>query len=310
MAVVFAAPLQPPAPPINWVGLDMQWIGWDGSVWSLSTSADGTVMMPGVRGLAMPPVIHHRAAHASLPGARWRSSTIDVREVFWPLQVYTNAGSEEWVLKDRAFWNTMHPAKLGTWVVTHPGGTQRKLKLRFMNDGEGSFTHDSILEGWNNYGITLAAEQPFWEGESVSKTFTKAGTEAPFFTGGGGPAFTISPGDTLPTASIANPGDVEAWPVWRITGPVTSTSVGVNGRSISLPFTIAAGDVVEVNTDPGAQTAMKGTVGGPLSADWTSQLGSIDFAPVPPGASATLNLAIEGTGTIECTINARYYRAW
>jgi hypothetical protein len=312
MGVVFGGPLFPPAPPVVWAGLAMKWIGWDGSEWMLSDESDGTVMLPGVRGMNMPPVIHHRAAHASVPGARWRGSTVDVREAFWPIQIYTNNGSQDWIEKDRAFWKTMDPTKVGTWVVIQPDGSERRLKLRFIDDGQQSFEHDSARDGWSNYGITLAAEQPFWEGEEVSGSW-ETGSSAPFFGTAGGPAFTISPGNTLQTAEIVNPGDVPAYMIWRVYGPITAATVGINGRNITLPFTINAGQVVEIDTRPSAQVALKGQAddyGSALDYDWTDKLGTIDFAPLPPGEKSTLTLSMTGTGRITATFVPLYYRAW
>ena len=308
MGVVFGA-LNAPGAPVQWTGLDMKWIGWDGSEWVLSDETNGTVMMPGVRGLNMPPVIHHRAAHASVPGARWRGATVDVREAFWPIQIYSDNGSQDWIEKDRAFWRTMDPMQVGSWVVTQPDGTARTLRLRFIDDGQHSFEHDSAQDGWTNYGITLAAEQPFWEGEEIGGSW-EAGAPEPFFGTSGGPAFTISPGNTFNQAKILNPGDVPAYVVWRVYGPLTGATVGVNGRNIEIPFTIASGQVLVIDTAPTAQVALQGSATGTQTSDKTPNLGNIDFAPLPPGKTSTLSLSMSGTGRISATFNPLYYRAW
>lgn len=309
MGVVFGGLIVPPAPPVLWVGLEMKWIGWDGSVWSLTSPSNGSVMLPGVRGLSMPPIIHHRAAHASLPGARWRGNSVDVREVFWPIQIYTNLGSMEWLEIDHAFWKTMDPTKTGTWVVVQPDGTTRSLKLRFVDDGSQTFQHDPTLEGWVNYGITLEAEQPYWEGAPISGLWM-TGSQSPFFGGTGAPAFTISPSNTLADAKITNPGDVDSWVTWRIYGPVTSATVGVNGRLITIPFAVPAGEVLEIDTSPSGQIALQGPSGGPLTVDKTPNLGTIDFAPLPAREQSSMSLSMTGTGSITATFTPLYYRAW
>ena len=296
-------------PPVLWTGLGMKWIGWDGSEWSLSDAGTGTVMLPGVRGLNMPPVIHHRAAHASLPGARWRGHTVDVREVFWPLQVYSDAGSMEWADRDRQFWKTLNPAKTGQWVVSLPDGSNRTLTLRFLDDTEFALAHDSVLSGWHNYGITLAAEQPFWEAEAIEREWV-TGSSVPFFPVSGAPAFGISPGNVLTTATLENPGDVAAHLVWQVHGPITNATVGVNGRNVVVPFAVAAGEVLEIDTNPSVQTAMLGPVGGPLTTDKTMNLGTIDFAPLPAGETSNLSLTVTGSGKISASFKPRYYRAW
>lgn len=287
----------------------MRWIGWDGSVWSLSDESNGTVMLPGVRGMNMPPVIHHRAAHASLAGARWRGHAVDVREVFWPIQIYTDAGSTSWLSRDRDFWKTMDPTKTGTWQVIQPDGTTRSLVLRFVDDGGQAFQHDPALRGWVNYGITLEAEQPYWTGEAITGKW-ETGADSQFFGATGGPPFNISPSNPIGAATMTNPGDVEGYITWRIYGPITAATVGVDGRTISVPFTIIAGEVLEIDTSPTGQIAMQGPVAGPLTVDKTPNLGAVDFAPIPGRGTSTMSLSLTGTGYITATFTPRYYRAW
>lgn len=309
MGVIFGGILNPPAPPVAWSGFEMRWIGWDDSEWILSDETHGSVMLPGVRGLSMPPIIHHRAAHASVPGARWRGNSVDVREAFWPIQIYSNLGSQDWIEKDRAFWKTMNPTKTGTWVVIQPDGRRRSLKLRFVDDGDHTFEHDASNDGWTNYGITFAAEQPFWEGEEITGLW-QAGSQVSFFGTSGGPAFTISPGNTLESATITNPGDVDSYVIWRVYGPVTSATVGINGRNIVIPFSIPDGEVLEIDTRPTGQIAMQGPVAGPLTVDKTPNLGAIDFAPLPADVESDMSLAMTGTGRVTATFTPLYYRAW
>lgn len=309
MGVVFGGYLAPPEPPVVWVGLSMKWIGWDGSEWSLSDPSTGTVMLPGVRGFSMPPVIHYRAAHASAPGARWRGSTVDVREVFWPIQIYSGGGSTEWLSLDHAFWDTMNPNQTGQWRVIQPDGTIRTLRLRFVNDGDMTFGADPAVTGWTNYGITLAAEQPYWEGTPVSALWL-AGSQVPFFPGSGGPAFAISPSNTLADAKLTNPGDVDSYITWRVFGPVSSATVGVNGRTISIPFSIPAGQVLEIDTSPAGQIALQGPAGGAMTVDRTSELGALNFAPLPARAQSAMSLSMTGTGSVTATFTPLYYRAW
>lgn len=304
-AIVFAAPFTPPPPPKSWFGLGMTWTGSDGVVWDLTTGEGGVVMMPGVRGLTMPPVTHHKSVYASVPGSRWRGYSVQDREVFWPIQVFNDLGSEEWILRDRAFWKTLAPNKTGIWTVTQPTGEKRTLRLRLRDDGDPVFSHDPSLAGWSNYGLTFDAEQPFWEGEGgvVSKTFTPS-SESNFFGTEGGTPFRISRSSTVTTALMNNPGDVEAYPTWTIEGPCTAATVGVGGVNITIPFAIATGQRLVINTAPSSQQAiMAGT-------DRTADLGTVNFAPIPPGVNVILSLSITGTGSITASITPRYFRAW
>lgn len=313
MAIVFAAPFIPVAPSRTWIGLQMTWTGWDGSVWDLTSAASGAVMMPGLRGLTMPPVQHYTTSYPSVPGARWRGHTVNAREVFWPIQLYSDQSSQDWVEHERAFWKTMRPDKTGTWTVTGPSGDQRYLDCRFSDDGEATFSHDPVLAGWSNYGITLTADQPFWRADPVRRQWS-AGASVPFYPAGSGSGFVISPSTTLDASVIENPGDVDAYPVWEVSGPATTAQVGVAGRNITIPFAIAAGKVLVIDTAPSAQSATLydvGTGGVRVNpVDKTAQLSGVDFAPVPADGSTSVTLTLAGTGNVVLSLTPLYLRAW
>lgn len=317
MALVYAAPYIPTAPPRLWVGLQMTWTGWDGSVWSLTTTAEGSVMMAGVRGLSMPPVQHYLTTYASVDGARWRGNTIEPREVFWPIQIYHDAGSQAWVDRDRAFWRTMRPGKTGVWTVTHPNGEQRHLDCRFSDDSQQAFNLDPVAVGWNNYGINLVAHQPFWRGALMRSEWATAADSTPFFPTTTGGNFTISPSNTLDDATVTNPGDVDAFPVWEIYGPCITAHVGIYSNLIEIPFAVDAGKVLIIDTSPTAQTAIlySYTGTGPARVlsdplDKISELGPADFCPIPADATTDVDLIMDGTGSMAVEFTPHYLRAW
>ena len=314
MALVFATPYFPPvAPPQEWIGLQMTWTGWDGSVWNLTSAAEGAVMLPGLRGLSMPAVVHYSTAYASVPGATWRGHTVDAREVFWPIQLYHDTNSQGWIDRDRAFWKTMRPDKTGTWTVKLPSGQERHLDCRFSNDGEMAFNQDPALQGWSNYGITLVAEKPFWRAEPIRREWGADGTVKDFFPAEPGGNFTIAPSTTLATSAMPNPGDVDAYPVWEIQGPATTAQVGIAGRNITIPFPITANQVLAIDTAPSQQSATLYTVvdGQRVTpVDKTADLGVAKFVPVPADSVTPTSLLLTGSGTVSLTLTPLYLRAW
>lgn len=313
MALVFATPYVPVAPPRNWVGLQMTWTGWDGSVWNLTSAAEGAVMMAGCRGLTMPPVVHYSTAYASVAGATWRGHTVDAREVFWPIQIYHDLNSESWVNRDRAFWRTMRPEKQGRWTVKHPSGAERHLDLRFSNDGDVTYEHDPVLRGWSNYGITLTAEQPFWRASPIRREWSAGGAVTDFLPAEPGDGFTISPSATLDNSAMPNPGDVDAYPVWEVHGPATTAQVGIAGRNITIPFSVAAGEVLVIDTAPTMQSATLYTVSGGMRTnpvDRTTDLGTANFTPLPADSITTTSLLLSGEGKVALELTPLYLRAW
>lgn len=282
------------------------WTAWDGTAWDLSSPSSGVRLLRGYRGVGT--VAHDRYASTSpaLAGSTWRGWRAREREVFWPLLVYRGPG-QEWVDYDSAFWQGLHPERVGAWTITHPNGAWRKLQCRLVDDGGFTVELDPAFVGWARYGATLVAEQPFWEGKVERRTFGSA-TPVDFYDPAGSPAFHITSGSTLAGASINNPGDVAAWPKWTITagvGGITDTEVGVDGGVIEVPVALAEGESITIDTRPTEGTAVDGT-----GVDRFAELGAWDPRPVPPGQPVPLSLSLVGAGTVTAELTPLYLRAW
>lgn len=304
MTVVFASPAQAVAASAPAGGLSMSWTGWDGSVWDLSQpEVSGLFLGAQARGLGAPDADRFSTVSPALAGSRHRGSRILEREVFWPLHILGDPGSA-WVGRDGAFWRTMRPDAPGVWSVTGPDGSTRSLTCRWVST-EDSFLMDPTRVGWASYGVYLVAdEDPYWSGAPVVRSFSP-GEPVDFFDPAGSPPFHISAGNLLASATVDNPGDVESHPIWRVDGPVTDVEVGVQGRVIEVPIEVAGGESLTIDTSPTAQTAIRS--GG---EDVTSQLGAVDFAPIPAGDVVPLSLSMVGTGTVTVTLPTRYLRAF
>jgi len=328
---VYGSPYAPPDPPYRRLGVTASWTGWDGSVWDMSPSA-GVFLMPGVRGLTMPPVDHYIDTPAGIDGGRWRGSRTNVREVYWPLAVWQDGSDLDWLAFDAAFWRTMDPTKPGTWTITGPDGQERTLKCRFINDGDKAWDTAPGMRSWTPYQITLQAEQPYWCGTEVAQTFVTAVSDHDFFPDSGTDLLYISSGaPDLASAAVTNPGDVAAWPVWWVSGRTTAT-VGVAGRSVDVPFEVDGDHVLVVDTTPTARTAVMvdalttegaseaefvAFVTAQLAAgtgtDRTADLGSATaFAELPAGEAVALAITSTGDdpGWVRVAFTPRYWRAW
>lgn len=304
-----AAPAPPPVPFNPFPGIQaMSWEGWDGTIFDV-LNPGSVFLTKGIRGLNAPDYTTYRQSSPGLHGSRYRGSRVQAREVFWPMFVYSDKNSQDWLEHDRALWRTLHPDKPGFWTVTATDGTSRRLALRFEGDGGHTSDHDPQQMGWELYGLTLVADQPFWEDTSpIVRSWSGSATRKPFFGAGtstGGAPFYISAGSTLSAAKMPNPGDEDGYIKWRITGPTTSVSVGVDGRMIDVPFGLAAGEKLIIDTAPDVQSAYMEATG----VDRTRELGEADFAPVPPGV-APLSLSMFGTGLVEAELTPLHRRAW
>jgi hypothetical protein len=172
-----------------------------------------------------------------------------------------------------------------------------------VDDGNHSFQWDPMHRGWASYGVTLVADDPFWTGESVRRVWSD-GEDVDSFNPGPGAVIKVASASQLSSAVMTNQGDLEAWPVWTVKGPVTSVTVGVDGRTVQWNVALTASDTLVIDTDPTVQCAWLNGV------DVTAQLGSADFAPIPAGHELPLSLTMAGTGSVEATITPRFFRAW
>lgn len=323
--IVYGAPYLPPASQApSWTGLAMRWVA-KGTEWSLTNPETGLGIMKGIRGLGSVAGQRHSSSSPAAPGSRHEgTSTLD-REVFWPICIWSDGGSLGWMERDRAFWRTMDPQDTGEWIVTLPDGGERSLTCRFLSDGGKPSEHDPMFRGWDTYGITLVAEQPYWVGEPVVNSFIGPADPLPFF-GTDGPVVNIATSYSAANARMDNPGDVESYPRWFIDGPVTAAHVGVGGVVVDVPFAVEVGTCLVIESDPDSIGATLYTVTAEGAAkkpserivgvdlvspvDMSPDLGEADFAPIPPGQQVPLSLEITGTGAVEVLLPTLYRRAW
>lgn len=296
--------IDPPAPYTPRVGLQMTWQGCDGSTWQILAPSSRAVLEAGdLRGLGMPDWDVWTSSAPGLAGSRHRGSRAREREAFWPILV-TGSSPDEFADWDRAFWRSVDPDREGVWSVTSRHGTRRlRLRLRDVKQVMGT---DPLLAQAQSYGVYFAACQPFWEADPVARTWI-ADSPQPFYMASSG-VFYISPSNTLGSATIDNPGDEPAWPVWVITGPCTSASVTVDGQTITAPIALSSSQTLTIDTRPDWQTVTDWT-----GADRVADLGAVAFGRIPAGASVPIGITATGTASgfqVSASITPLYRRAW
>ncbi|MEZ2373126.1 hypothetical protein [Arthrobacter sp. RCC_34] len=313
--IVYGIPYSPPAPPVKaFTGVALTWTGWDGSMWDLTDPSAGVFLRnESVEGLGAPEWQIWTKTSPAVSGQHYRGSVVQARRVFWPLFIYHDDSSMDWVRRDQALWRTMDPDKPGIWKATLPDGSSRELSCRFESVQDDGYSIDPVRQGWAVYGIALTADKPFWLGKTISRTWQNRVPKDFFNAPGKATPYNISSGSTMASASIPNTGDEPAWPVWVIAGPSTVASVGVGDTAVPVPFTIPEGKAILLDTDPTEQIALYGDWDGETlrnPVDRTIDLGSASFAPIPAGQSVPLNISMTGAGSIRAEIRPRYRRAW
>ena len=319
----YALPYAPPAPPAPpWQGFRLTWRGWDGSQWELTRPRTGLFLRPGVRGLHLPTFERQKTESAMVAGSRHRGTSTKDREVHWPMYLYSDDSSAAFLARDRAFWRSLDADQEGTWTIHLPDGSKRSLRLR-LTSSEDDLQFDSIKRGWAKYSITLLADQPFWVGETVRRSWAQGElrnydvTEQDRIDYGyeDGVIHYLSAGGSLGSATFSNDGDVPSYPAWTVVGPTTSVQFGVEGSTIVVPFDVPDGHAVQIDTDPvSGQVLWFGPWDGQKITDPVDRTGDLDpdskFVAIPRGQNRTLTISMTGTGTVIAEVSNKYRRAW
>lgn len=296
-------PVAPPVPEDQWAGVSVIWHGADGSVWDLGSGAGGAVLQrSGTEGLHDPVITKFSSTSRVVPGNRPRGWRSEAREVFWPILVYSHESATEWKARYRAFFASIHPENPGTWRIGH-GGEVRELQLTGVYPKGHSFQHDPLVLGWEMFGVALEAHQPYWEGAAVELGPWKQPLTGDFFAPGGSPDFFISSSTEIGRATITNPGDVDAWLVWKAVGPLSGIEIGIGDAVATIPFDLAAGEELIIDTDPRHQSGTRDGL------DVTKPLGLLPYASVPPGTNVEVHVEAAGVGEISASLTPLYFRA-
>lgn len=301
-------PYVPPPPDLTpgWDTLVLEWEA-AGRTWTLSNPRDGIVMKPGIEGLLFPEIKHYSEASPAVYGAYWTGFTVEPRTVAWPLRLFHDGSSLEWIALNEAFTESLNPAEEGILRV-RSARTERTLRLRYSGGLNTNLQRDPTFFGWVDYDVRFVANRPLWAGPLIEQRWGAA-ESANFFTGNPAAPIYISPSATLETAVMRNPGNVPAWPVWTLEGPITvgggPTKLGVNGRTLLVPFAIPDGEQLVIDTRPDAQVAIDWN-----GDDRTEDLGSWAFTPIGRGEEVPLSIEMTGNGSVVCALEPLYFGAF
>lgn len=304
----------PPVPdptvdgPIRPVGLQILLTGTDGSTWDLS---NGPVrLQPGVSGLGPGDVEHQWATAPRVPGGSRRGYTVPVRSMVLP--VFFHAGFDlSFRNLDAMLWQALTPDGDCTLTVVTPDAEVRTLTLAFVGDGDEELDRDPLVMGHAAYPLSFEVGDPYWTGTSVTRVFEDVPEPPPFFVPPGGPGvFNLASDRLTDTATAQNDGDVPAWPVYAVTGPVAGFSVGVGDSTLDYGA-VPAGTTVWIDTHPLEQTV--GYSRGDNNETAWQGLTRRRFAPIPPGAEVPIVVTLTGAGagaTVAVELTPQYRRPW
>lgn len=140
----------------------------------------------------------------------------------------------------------------GFLQVQRQDGTTRQLQV-FAVDGTAVPTDEGV--GWSTYAISLQAPDPFWyDLIPQSIQYVLSGQAAGIL-----PILPIALGSSsvFGADTVANDGGAEAYPVWTIVGPgLPVIQNATTGRQFSFTAALTSGQIFQVDTRPGRQSAV------------------------------------------------------
>lgn len=257
----------------------------------------------GMGGRFMPPTDTFSEDVPGQDGARMRGMRFQPRVIDIDVTLVANSRAS---INDklRALARSLSPKNgIGTLKVTLYTGEQYELACILVGglEGMGNGGEDDRVV---NLSLTFKAFDPYWYAtDSESATFT-GGTPTSFFpwtASSGAALFSLSSSTVLDAAAAHNAGDVETWPQWTIKGPGSDLILlnNTTGKSLTLAHTLAAGDIVLIDTSPGAKSVID-AAGTNLyaaldnsSSLWALAPGDNDISITMSGTSSATEVTLE-----------------
>ncbi|MFG2515958.1 phage tail protein [Streptomyces sp. NPDC048584] len=257
-------PEEPTTPPVDIPEIGyatITYIDPTGTRWPMTNlAADWYTLAKGVSGLGAAPYVLTSDPHPR-GGARLRHVQPQPRTIVWPLLIKGAdhlAFTANWRSLAKAFTRTLRLGAdgrrtPGTLEVLRPDGTGRRIAVYYSQgfDGQGD-TATGIT--WDSAVLTLWCEDPYWEDLQPRTVHRETGTPGDFLA----PYPTVSSSQVLGATTVDNPGDVDVWPQWTVTGPATAITFTRDDTDDEFVLTMAdtvhgallAGETVTISTDP------------------------------------------------------------
>jgi hypothetical protein len=270
------------------------WIDPDGRTWPLNPPGREFFTMNAASGYGITPVnlITRPDPRGGVTVTGIRSQA---RTLIWPVRVRGRTHMEflaRWRQAAAAFALTRRKGP-GLFRLRRPDGSEREVVAWYQSgwDGEPG-------QGWtyDTPTLTLLVPDGFWRASQPIVLERTTGETGDYLD----PYPNLSSGDVIGATQMTNPGQVEAWPTWRLDGPATQLVATNNtlGKTFTLNYTLAEGEWLTVTTRPGRVTdhtgaAVNGAIVRPGSTLWRLEPGvnDIDFTVSGSGDATKISMS-------------------
>lgn len=232
------------------------WIAPDGTTRDLNPPGSEMLTLDAVSGLGIAPVDIVTDPDPK-GGSQPRFIQARSRNITWPIRLRGMTHMEFLTLWRFYAYGFAQTRRLGVGIlrITRPDGSAREIEALYAAgmDGEPG-------QGWleDTAVLSLFCPDPFFR-DVVPIIITRedeGGAAADFLD----PYPSLAGGSTLEASTVFNPGNVEAWPVWTLTGPadeLIATNV-TTGKTFELVYELLAGETITIVTRPDVITGPGG----------------------------------------------------
>ncbi|MEU5383217.1 hypothetical protein [Kitasatospora cineracea] len=167
------------------------------------------------------------------------------------------------------------------------------------------------LYGWLPIEVVFSGLDPAWYSDTTSGVTLSLDVSPSRRQGFTAPVRTpVTCGSADPKSRpgwAINEGSRRTWPTLRITGPVVSPRVwveGATGAVLDFPtLVLGAGEWIDIETRPGTRTVLRNGLGSAAGA--LSRTSRLDQFTIPPGRSEIRWDAVDSTNTARLTVTWR-----
>ena len=207
-------------------------------------------------GFGIPPA-QVRIENSAGDGGVFRHSKRGVRDVDLPITVLgTDRNAVQTKLRrlSRLLQDTSGPTKI---KATYSSGESLTLDAHYVGGAESQWGADAGLV-WNKWVLSFQCPNPYWESDALEEFRVTTGN-----TGRGLlpqlSKLKVTSSQVYGVITVDNSGDVPAYPVWFVRGPISDVVISNGTQSFSFTETVNDGETITVNTATGEVTDDLGT---------------------------------------------------
>lgn len=264
IAAAVVTPTDPETPPVDLPEIgyaSITYVDPAGTRWPMTDlAADWYTLAEGVSGLGAAPYTLTSDPHPR-GGERLRHVQPQARTIVWPVLVKGAdhlAFTANWRNLAAAFTRTLRRGAGGVRVpgsleVARPDGSMRRIEVYYSDGWDGRGQRATGIT-WDSAVLTLWCEDPYWVDAQPVTVHRETGAQVDYLV----PFPSVSSSQVLGATTVTNPGDVDVWPTWVITGPASAITFTREDTDEAFTLDMAAtvhgpllaGETVTISTDP------------------------------------------------------------